>query len=276
MDPLMNRSRLRADVGLVQSVALLVGVTLGGLFACSSGDSTTAAAQSDPPVGGSSGRDSTVASGGSTPVASGTTPTSGGHVTAETSIGGGAANAAGGAPSGAGGASEPTTSVSHKNPLTQALIDQFVSEHNKARGGTLNPPPSPALPPVAWDYVLADVAYNYLSGCPGGNATLAPHNANASKDYAALGGTDKVGENIYAASGMSATPAAALATWMKEAASYNYSTNNIGSAGHYTQVVWRDSVRIGCAIVVCPNYEYSNTIVCDYAPAGNIVSKKPY
>lgn len=274
MDQLMNCSRFRVEVGLVQSVALLVGVILGGPLACSSGDSTPAAAELGSPAGGTSGRDSSVASGGSATIASGTA--TGGRVTVGTSSGGAAVNATGGVPSGAGGSSEPTTSASHKNPLSQALIDQFVSEHNKARSGTLNPPPSPALPPVTWDYVLADVAYNYLTGCPGGNATLAPHNANASKDYAALGGTDRVGENIYAASGMSATPAAALTTWMKEAASYNYSTNNISSAGHYTQVVWRDSVRIGCAIVVCPNYEYDNTIVCDYAPAGNITSKKPY
>ncbi len=179
--------------------------------------------------------------------------------------------ATGGATSGTGGSTS-----GHTNPLSQTLIDEFVTAHNNARSGPLTPPPSPPLPPVTWDYTLADVAYNYLSKCPGGSVQLAPHNANRTTDYAALGGTDYVGENIYASSGSSATPTAAVNLWMSEASSYNYTTNNISAAGHYTQVVWRASVRIGCAIVNCPNYQYPNTILCDYAPGGNITNQKPY
>jgi hypothetical protein len=156
------------------------------------------------------------------------------------------------------------------------LIDEFVAAHNAARSGTLNPPPSPALPPVTWDSTLADSAYNYLSKCPGGSVDLAPHNANRSTDYKALGGTDTVGENIYASTGSTVKPTAAVNSWMSEASKYDYNTNNISAAGHYTQVVWRNSVRIGCAIVNCPNYKYSNTILCDYAPAGNYTNQKPY
>ena len=65
------------------------------------------------------------------------------------------------------------------------------------------------------------------------------------------------------------------ALWMAEASSYDYATNS-GNAGHYTQVVWRTSVRIGCAIVNCPAVAYNNTILCDYAPGGNIGGQKPY
>jgi len=129
---------------------------------------------------------------------------------------------------------------------------------------------------VTWDYTLADSAYNYLSKCPGGNVSLAPHNANRTTDYAALGGTDYVGENIYATTGSTVAPSAAVSSWMSEASSYDYATNNISAAGHYTQVVWRASVRIGCAIVNCTNYTYHNTVLCDYAPGGNITSQKPY
>ena len=84
-----------------------------------------------------------------------------------------------------------------------------------------------------------------------------------------------MGENIYASTG-SASPTDAVDTWMSEASKYDYDTNNISAAGHYTQVVWRASVRIGCAIVSCPNYKFSNTILCDYAPAGNETNQKPY
>ena len=49
-----------------------------------------------------------------------------------------------------------------------------------------------------------------------------------------------------------------------------------GTAGHYTQVVWRSSVRIGCAIVDCPNVTFHSTVLCDYSPGGNIQGQKPY
>jgi pathogenesis-related protein 1 len=105
---------------------------------------------------------------------------------------------------------------------------------------------------------------------------MVDHNANRSSDYVALGGTGYVGENIYAISGTTAAkPTDAVTLWMGEASSYNYSSNS-GNAGHYTQVVWRDSVRIGCAIVNCPSMKYSNTILCDYSPGGNINGQRPY
>jgi pathogenesis-related protein 1 len=166
----------------------------------------------------------------------------------------------------------------HANPLSQALIDEFVTAHNNARSGAvvaLNPPPSPALPPVSWDPILADSAYNYLAKCQSAAGSLVDHNANRSSDYVALGGSGYVGENIYAMQGAAATPTAAVALWMGEASSYDYATNS-GNAGHYTQVVWRASVRIGCAIVTCPALKYSNTILCDYSPGGNMSGQKPY
>ena len=164
----------------------------------------------------------------------------------------------------------------HTNPLAQDVIDAFVAAHNQARTGPLTPPPSPALPPVSWDASLADSVYNYAIGCQGGTNGLLSHNANRSTDYQALGGSGYVGENIYGSSGSGATPDDAVSLWMSEASSYDYASGNIGSAGHYTQIVWRDSVRIGCAIVDCPALTYHNTVICDYAPGGNISGQKPY
>jgi len=173
------------------------------------------------------------------------------------------------------GGSATATGGAQTNPLSQALIDEFVTAHNNARGGTLNPPPAPALPPVSWDPILADSAYNYLAKCKSSDGNMVAHNANRSSDYVALGGTGYVGENIYAMQGAAAKPSAAVNMWMGEASSYDYATNS-GNAGHYTQVVWRASVRIGCAIVTCPSVKYSNTILCDYAPGGNMSGQKPY
>jgi hypothetical protein len=178
----------------------------------------------------------------------------------------------GGGTGGWGGAGGGSASMT--NPLTQDLIDAFVAAHNQARSGPLNPPPSPALPPVSWDGVLADSVYNYAIRCQGTMGLLS-HNANRSADYQALGGDGYVGENIYGSSG-NATPAGAMMLWMAEAADYDYASGDIGNAGHYTQIVWRASVRIGCAIVDCPALTYHNTVICDYAPGGNISGQRPY
>jgi len=178
---------------------------------------------------------------------------------------------------GAGGGSADGGGIRVHNPLTQALIDQFVTAHNQARSGPLNPTPMPALPPVSWDAVLADSAYGYLVKCIATSSppALVDHNADRSSDYQALGGSGYVGENIFGSTG-AATPAGAVGSWMAEASQYDYNVSPIGTAGHYTQVVWRASVNIGCAIVDCPNVTFHQTVLCDYAPGGNIQGQKPY
>jgi hypothetical protein len=186
---------------------------------------------------------------------------------------GGSSAGTGGDSGGSGGGSGGSGSMT--NPLTQDLINAFVDAHNAARSGPLDPPPSPAQPPVSWDGILADAVYNYAIRCQGSNGLLS-HNANRSADYQALGGSGYVGENIYGSSGNNVTPAGAVMLWMSEADDYDYASGNIGSAGHYTQIVWRASVRIGCAIVDCPALTYHNTVICDYAPGGNISGQRPY
>lgn len=184
---------------------------------------------------------------------------------------GGGAGAVAGTGGGTGGSGAP---ANHTNPLGQELIDAFVKAHNDARASNLVPLPSPPLPPVEWDAALADSVYNYLSKCESGDGSLVDHNDNRTKDYAALGGSDYVGENIYASSASSIDPVDAVDSWMSEAPAYL--AGNVSMAGHYTQVVWRDSVRIGCAIVNCPSLRFHNTVLCDYAPGGNINGQTPY
>ncbi|KAG4114361.1 hypothetical protein ERO13_D12G041532v2 [Gossypium hirsutum] len=65
--------------------------------------------------------------------------------------------------------------------------------------------------------------------------------------------------------------------WVNEKANYNYNSNRCAAGkvcGHYTQVVWRNSVHLGCAKVKCNNG--GTFIVCNYSPRGNIVGQKPY
>ena len=45
--------------------------------------------------------------------------------------------------------------------------------------------------------------------------------------------------------------------------------------GHYTQMVWQTSTKVGCAMAVCEDSQ-EQVWVCQYQPAGNWVGKKPY
>ncbi|KAL6012846.1 hypothetical protein ACLOJK_003335 [Asimina triloba] len=85
------------------------------------------------------------------------------------------------------------------------------------------------------------------------------------------------GENLFGGSGADFTAADAVNAWVNEKNYYDYSTNSCApgqACGHYTQVVWRDSVRLGCARVVCN--DGGIFITCNYNPPGNYVGQKPY
>lgn len=43
--------------------------------------------------------------------------------------------------------------------------------------------------------------------------------------------------------------------------------------GHYTQIVWRDTRRVGCATSACKG---NLVVVCNYDPPGNYIGEYPY
>lgn len=156
-----------------------------------------------------------------------------------------------------GGVGEPTNLVG----ITLA--------HNQVRAMVQTGTPLPAL---TWSPALAATAAAWVAQC---KDTMAPtglvdHNAGRSNGHPYY-----VGENIYASSG-SATGQQAVTSWASEGANYNYATNTCsGTCGHYTQVVWRGTLEVGCALGDCPGLTYRSTIVCDYGPGGNS-GGKPY
>ncbi|KAH0871595.1 hypothetical protein HID58_078617 [Brassica napus] len=59
----------------------------------------------------------------------------------------------------------------------------------------------------------------------------------------------------------------AVNMWVNEQADYDYGSNTCASGkqcGHYTQIVWENSVRLGCAKVSCDNGQ--TFIACNYDP----------
>jgi pathogenesis-related protein 1 len=65
--------------------------------------------------------------------------------------------------------------------------------------------------------------------------------------------------------------------WASERPSYDYASNTCsGSCGHYTQLVWRATLKLGCAIGDCPSLAFRTALVCDYGPGGNVGNQRPY
>jgi len=96
------------------------------------------------------------------------------------------------------------------------------------------------------------------------------------------------GENLYWASAVNwsdgrkevqkITPKQVVDSWGNEKADYDYASNRCKPGkmcGHYTQVVWKDTRKVGCAVAVCEDTR-QQVWVCQYQPAGNWVGKKPY
>jgi hypothetical protein len=146
--------------------------------------------------------------------------------------------------------------------------------------GPGNPAPSTTtggpLNPVIWDPGAATVAQNWAAQCN--------FNHNPNRDG---------GENIYASCSTTApvtiTGTDAVDDWSAEASGYVYSTNSCntadtqsGECGHFTQLVWRTTTGVGCAVAQCttntpcsgfPDWAF---VVCDYTPAGNWDGVSPY
>ncbi|EDX78347.1 SCP-like extracellular protein, putative [Coleofasciculus chthonoplastes PCC 7420] len=112
-------------------------------------------------------------------------------------------------------------------------------------------------------------------------------------DYLATNGvfehsnSSGVGENIYVsyttASSVDAANLAnqAVTSWYNEVSDYDYANPGFSSeTGHFTQVVWKNSTQLGCGeargVETIQGNQYNAFyVVCQYAPAGNVMGQFP-
>ncbi len=156
------------------------------------------------------------------------------------------------------------------------FADEMLCAHNARRGTFPTPTPVPAIPDLEWDPALADIAADYAAQC------IWAHNASRSDTYPGY-----VGENLALSVGLpvSSLVESAITGWVEgEMDDYDYANNSCsGVCGHYTQVVWRDTQKVGCAVQQCETFtglgsswDNGHITVCNYSPGGNYIGELPY
>lgn len=162
------------------------------------------------------------------------------------------------------GSGEDTTADSTEE---SSKMSGATAAHNAVRKN-VQPAAATPLRDLVWSTRLAGIAQKHADKCEFEHS-----------------GTAGLGENLYASFGTNATPKMVVDDWASEAADYTYSSNSCASGkvcGHYTQVVWASTERVGCGATTCTkNSPFGNNQpwllwVCNYDPPGNVVGRKPY
>jgi pathogenesis-related protein 1 len=103
------------------------------------------------------------------------------------------------------------------------------------------------------------------------------HADNLAKENSFEHSNSGYGENLYASSATSKTYVDAVNSWYKEKDNYNLNTQVCETGkvcGHYTQVIWEDSIEVGCA--TSSSLSWNSIVVCQFNLAGNIIGETPF
>ncbi|HEY1932082.1 MAG TPA: CAP domain-containing protein [Acetobacteraceae bacterium] len=140
------------------------------------------------------------------------------------------------------------------NAPSGSLSREMLNAHNAVRAQVHEPP-------LSWSPRLAAAAQEW-----------AEHLIATAAFYHRAG--DPYGENLYTITGGAASPQQVVDAWAAEAQGYDIGSNTCaGVCGHYTQIVWRTTRYLGCAVATDPERE---VWVCEYDPPGNYVGYRPY
>ncbi|KAL1771887.1 Cysteine-rich secretory 2 [Sigmodon hispidus] len=161
-----------------------------------------------------------------------------------------------------------------KDPAFAALLTnqspiqrEIVNKHNELRR-SVNPSASNMLK-MEWSIEATGNAQRWANKC------ILEHSNSQDRKI-----NTRCGENLY----MSSDPTSwskVIQNWYDENEHFTYGVGAKPNAavGHYTQVVWYSSYKIGCGVAFCPGQDILKYFyVCQYCPAGNNVMKKgtPY
>ncbi|WP_375271121.1 CAP domain-containing protein [Sphingomonas sp.] len=155
---------------------------------------------------------------------------------------------------------EPRTSAAPAERGQALLKRVMLARHNQARVGL-------GLAALRWDDALAKDVRGYAEqmAASGRFAHAAQHGQ---------------GENLFTGTRGAYSYAEMIDLWLDErrdfvnAATPGFSrTGRAGDVAHYTQIVWRATRAVGCAMASNARDDF---LVCRYSPPGNVVGERAY
>ena len=138
---------------------------------------------------------------------------------------------------------------------------RIVRMHNAVREAA-------GVDPITWDSSLAAAAKGY-----------ADRLAKTGRwEHSAMADRPGQGENLWMGTHGAFHLNEMVGAWAQEGRMFHAGafpqvskTGNWDDVGHYTQMIWPGSIRVGCAIRSSARYDY---LVCRYSPAGNVMGSR--
>jgi hypothetical protein len=157
-------------------------------------------------------------------------------------------------------------------PILSGAVDltsnrelRLLAAHNRERSAH-------GIQPLRWDPRLAESASQWGEHLRK-TGTLV-HSVADPHD------NDPEGENLWAGTRGHYSPEAMVGLWANEKKDFkpgrfpnNSKTGRVEDVGHYTQLMWRSTTRVGCAVTENTREEF---LVCRYNEGGNVVGEQPF
>ncbi len=149
------------------------------------------------------------------------------------------------------------------NPAQLELASRALATHNSERVGL-------GLPPLVWNCALERDAAHWAAALQQRGAL----------EHAAASVRNGSGENLWMGTAGRFPIERMVGRFIEEKRHYRHGrfpdvslTGDWADAAHYTQVVWRDTREVGCA--VAPG-QARDVLVCRYRPGGNVRGRTPF
>lgn len=155
--------------------------------------------------------------------------------------------------------SSPAEIESTGSGLAPAEAEELLAFHNRARAEV-------GTPALQWSPEISRHAQEW-----------ADHIAATGKLAHRAARDRRYGENLAA----NQSVLAGAKMWYAEKKLYRAGTNfsmRLMPASHYTQMVWRGTTHVGAGKAVIRKGPYRGLVVlvCNYAPPGNVIGRRPY
>lgn len=117
---------------------------------------------------------------------------------------------------------------------------------------------------LTWDSTLASAAAKWAAGCQWKHTPNNPY-----------------GQNIAAGTAGDFGAKDSCSMWYDEVSQYSFASGAYSDAtGHFTQMVWKSTTKLGCAIQDCSASQMglgskgsATYVVCNYDPPGNVIGQ---